>query len=324
VLPLPTNDVPAGFSGAVGNYSVSLAASPTNVAIGDPVTVTVQVTGRGAVDSVTLPTQKNWQEFQLYPPTSDFQPTDSDPLGVSGVKTFKLTVVPQSMDVRELPAFQFSFFDPDQKMYRTLTQPATPLIVRPSAASLPPPALATTTAPGDTTPPVSGLVHIKPKLGVLAQLQPPLVQQPWFVALQGVPVLAWVSLLLVRKQKEHLAANPRSRRRREVDQAVRSGLKELRRAADAGQAEEFFATLFHVLQEQLGERLDLPASAITEAVLDERLRPLNVPEETLDSLRELFQACNQARYARQNSNEEMVSLIPQLESVLAELKKIPA
>jgi hypothetical protein len=323
-LPLPRENVPPAFSGAVGNYSISLTASPTNIAIGDPITVTVQVTGHGAVDSVTLPTQKNWQEFQIYPPTSDFQPADNDPLGVSGVKTFKLTVVPQSMDVRELPAFQFSFFDPDQKVYRTLTQPAVPLFVRPSAASLPPPALSTTATPGDTTAPASGLLHIKPRLGVVAQLQPPLVQQPWFVALQGVPVLAWLSLLVVRKQKEHLAANPRTRRRREVDQTVRNGLKELRRAATAGQPDEFFATLFHLLQEQLGERLDLPASAITEAVLDERLRPLSVSEETLASLRELFLACNQARYARQSSNEELISLIPTVEYVLTELKKIPA
>jgi hypothetical protein len=324
VLPLPRENVPPAFSGAVGNYSFSLTASPTNIAIGDPITVTVQVTGHGAVDSVTLPAQKAWQEFQIYPPTSDFQPADNDPLGVSGVKTFKLTVVPQSMDVRELPAFQFSFFDPDQKIYRTLAQPAVPLIVRPSAASLPPPALSTTAAPGDTTAPAGGLIHIKPRLGVVAQLQPPLVQQPWFVALQGVPVLAWLSLLFLRKQKEHLAANPRSRRRREVDQTVRNGLKELRRAADDGQPDEFFAALFHLLQEQLGERLDLPASAITEAVLDERLRPLNVPVETLASLRELFQACNQARYARQSSNEELVSLIPTVEFVVTELKKIPA
>ena len=51
---------------------------------------------------------------------------------------------------------------------------------------------------------------------------------------------------------------------------------------------------------------------------------LNVPEETLAALRELFQACNQARYARQGSNEELAALIPTVEFVLTELKKIPA
>jgi len=42
--------------------------------------------------------------------------------------------------------------------------------------------------------------------------------------------------------------------------------------------EAFFATLFRLLQEQLGERLELPASSITEAVIEEHLRPRGVPE----------------------------------------------
>ena len=136
-VPLPSENVPPGFNGAIGNFTLTVTASPTNIAVGDPVTVTVQITGQGAVDSLTLPPQTGWDHFKLYPPTSDFQPADQ--LAASGTKVFKLTAVPESTDVRELPPFSFSFFDPDAKAYRTLTQPAVPLIVRPSAASLPPP-----------------------------------------------------------------------------------------------------------------------------------------------------------------------------------------
>jgi hypothetical protein len=143
------------------------------------------------------------------------------------------------------------------------------------------------------------------------------------MALQGVPVLAWVSLLVSRRQKEKLAANPRLRRQLQVDQMVRHGMKNLSRSAHAGQSEEFFSMLFHLLQEQLGERLDLPASAITEAVLDEHLLHSSISPGTLASLRELFHACDQARYAHQDANEALVSLIPKAESALADLKKLP-
>src|SRR5208283_883486 len=98
--------------------------------------------------------------------------------------------------------------------------------------------------------------------------------------------------------------------------------RDLRQQAAANQSTDFFATLFHLLQERLGEKLDLPASAITEAVLDERLRPLRVPEATLDRLRELFQTSNQARYAPQTSTEELTSLVPKVESALDELKNL--
>ncbi|WP_425500544.1 BatD family protein [Pedosphaera parvula] len=321
VLPLPKENVPPGFSGAVGNYSMAVNVSPTNVATGDPITVKAQISGRGSLDSLTLPQQADWNQFKVYPPTSDVQ--FADQLGMSGIKTFALTVVPESMAIKELPPFSFSYFDPDQKQYRTLTQPAVPLTVRPSAASLPPPNLANTGTESNQ-PPAKDILHIKPRLGVLSQIQPPLIQRSWFIGLQGVPVLAWISLLVVRKQKEKLANNPRLRRQRQVEKIVNIGLGELRQSAQANEAEAFYATVFRLLQEQIGERLDVPASAITESVVEERLRPRNVPEETLISVHDLFQACNQARYSRHSSNEQLISLIPTVETTLNQLRNIPA
>jgi len=77
-----------------------------------------------------------------------------------------------------------------------------------------------------------------------------------------------------------------------------------------------------LLQEQLGERLDLPASAITEAVIEENLVPRGVPETTLTPLRELFQTCNLARYAPIKSSQQLAAIIPKLESVLRSLQEV--
>src|SRR5208283_4786615 len=111
-------------------------------------------------------------------------------------------------------------------------------------------------------------------------------QRTWFVALQGIPMLAFISAVIWRRRTEQLARNPRLRRQRQVQQLIREGLAMLRRLAVENKSDEFFATLVRLLQEQLGERLDLPASAITEAVVEERLRPLGVAEATLASLQE--------------------------------------
>ncbi|HZV35989.1 MAG TPA: tetratricopeptide repeat protein, partial [Verrucomicrobiae bacterium] len=320
-LPLPTENVPPGFSGAVGNYSMTVNVSPTNVAVGDPITVKVDIGGRGALDGVRLPAQMGWDQFKAYPPTSEFAPAPDDPLAISGTNHFALTVVPQNLDVKELPPFVFTYFDPDRKSYQTLSHPAVPLIVRPSAASLPPPSLASGNS-SDNPPAVQDVSPIKARIGAVTQLSQPLVWRPWFLALQAVPVLAWAGLLIRRKQAERLANNPRLRRQRQVERTIRTGLKELHRAANAGEVETFFAMMFHLLQEQLGERLDLPASAITEAVLDEHLRPIGVSDSQLEELRELFQMCNQARYAHETSNAELVSLISRVEGALNELKSL--
>jgi hypothetical protein len=127
-----------------------------------------------------------------------------------------------------------------------------------------------------------------------------------------------------RKRADALANNPRLRRQRQVAQVIREGLSELRRLAGDKKSDEFFATLVRLLQEQLGERLNCPASSITEAVIDEKLRPRGVPETTLAALHELFQTCNLARYAPIKSSQELAALIPKLEAVLADLQKVRA
>lgn len=316
VSPLPSDHVPPDFNGAVGSYTMKVSAGPTNLVAGDPITLRIEISGQGALDSLAMPDLSTWQNFKTYPPTSKVNASDS--LGIQGSKSFEEIVTPQNSDVKSLPAVSFSFFDPEQKSYRTLTQPATPLIVRAANPGVMP-AIAAGTHP-DNSRPTPDVIPIKQHLGAVAEITPPLVQQSWFLALQSVPAFALLSCVIWRKRKETLANNPRLRRHRHVAQAVREGLQELRNFATQNNSDEFFATVFRLLQEQLGERLDLPASAITEAVIDERLRPGGVSEGTLTSLHELFHSCNIARYAPVRSSQELAAIIPKLEGVLNELR----
>lgn len=320
VSPLPTQGVPEGFNGAIGTYQLSVTAGPTNVAVGDPITVKVQITGRGPIDSLLYPQQTDWREFTTYPATSKSEPADE--LGLSGTRSFEQVIIPQHHEIKSLPPFKFSFYDPAQRSYRTLTGPNIPLTVRPTgAAQTPLPTLTNNPANAGSTPQNDDIIHIRPRLSppVRSTL---LLTAPWFLALQGVPLCIWLGLLITRKRHEALANNPRARRQREVAQRIRDGLKDLRTHAEARQSDQFFAVLFRLLQEQLGERLDLPASAITEAVIDEHLHRRNVADTTLKALHELFQTCNLARYAPMQSSQELAALIPKLEGVLRALQEI--
>jgi len=322
VLPLPAQNVPEDFNGAIGNYQLSVTAGPTNVGVGDPITVRVQISGRGPIEGLTLPPQPQWRDFNTYPPTAKTE--TSDPLGLAGTKKFEQVIIPLNHEIKALPPLRFSFFDPSARSYRTLTGPAVPLTVRPSGVAAAPLPNLTNTGPGASPPPVDDILHIKPRLELSGAAAPLLVSRPWFLLLQGVPALVWLALLAWRKRGESLANNPRLRRQREVAQRVRDGLKELRAHAAAQQSDSFFATLFRLLQEQLGERLDLPASAITEAVIDDKLRERGLADDTLRSLHELFQTCNLARYAPVQSGQELAAMIPKLEDALRALQRLKA
>jgi hypothetical protein len=318
-LPLPTENVPPGFNGAVGNYSMNVNVGPTNVATGDPITVRVEISGRGPIESLTLPPQDAWKNFKAYPPTANVEVADQ--LGIQGRKTFEQIISPESTELREIPTFAFSFFDPNAKQYRTLTHPPVAIIVRPGG-SAPAPVIANRIQTPELPAASQDIVHIKPRLGTLRSVSPPLVQRPWFIAANCAPVLAWLLAIGWRKRADALANNPRLRRQRQVAQIVRDGLAELRQHAAANESDKFFATILRLLQEQLGERLDCPASAITEAVIDEKLRPRRIPEQTLNQLHDLFQIHNLARYAPMQSSRELNAVIPRVESALAKIQEV--
>ncbi|MFZ0827752.1 MAG: BatD family protein [Verrucomicrobiia bacterium] len=321
-LPLPAANAPPNFNGAIGSYTMAVSAGPTNVAVGDPITVHVQISGRGALDALALPDQPAWRDFKAYPPTQNLKTTDQ--LGIEGTKTFEQIVTPQNTDVHELPAFAFSFFDPDAGTYRTLTEPPVQLAVHSGGTTPLPVIAASQTANPQTSPQQQDILPIKEQLGTLTRTAPPRLSQPAFLAAQSLPVLAWITALVWRKRADNLANNPRLRRQRQVALRVRHGLADLRRLAAENKSDEFFAALFRLLQEQLGERLDCPASSITEAVIDERLVPLGVPETVLVGLRELFHLNNQARYAPMRTSGELAAVISQFENALQGLQTVNA
>src|SRR6266851_6906671 len=109
-----------------------------------------------------------WRDFKVYPPITKVETTDQ--FGLDGTKTFEQAIIPENADTKELPPVTFSFFDPEQKSYRTVTHPAMPIIVRPGTATPAQPTIVATPTPNGNEPkPATDIVHIKSRLGPLAQ-----------------------------------------------------------------------------------------------------------------------------------------------------------
>jgi hypothetical protein len=321
-LPVPEQNKPANFTGAVGDFMLTASAGPTTLTVGDPITVRVQISGSGALDAVTLPTQDAWNNFKTYPPTSKLETTDQ--FGFQGTKTFEQIVSPLNSDVQELPPFTFSFFNPNDGQYHTLTQPATPLTVHSAGASALPTIAGNKNSSTDNSAPPQDILPIKENLGALETKTVPLIARPEFLALQSLPVLAFLAAFIWRKRTDNLANNPRRRRKIAVEKLVQTGIGDLKKLAAQNNSEEFFALLFRLLQEQLGERLDCPATAITENVVEENSILRGASEATRNNLRELFQLCNQARYAPVRGTAELNSVAAQFEKAVGELQEVKA
>src|SRR5215472_14155718 len=116
VKPLPPN-APPSFSGAIGSFSMETDAKPKSVQVGDPVTVTTTISGRGNFDRVNAPMVEDDRGWHKYPPSSKFK--QDDEVGISGTKTFELVISPNERK-QTLPLLAFSYFDPAKEEYLTL------------------------------------------------------------------------------------------------------------------------------------------------------------------------------------------------------------
>src|SRR5438874_5118709 len=133
VKPLPRN-APPSFSGAIGNFAMTTDANPKSVQMGDPITVTSAISGRGNFGRVNAPVLEDERGWHKYPPSSKFK--QDDEVGISGTKTFE-TVLSPNEKRQTLPVLAFSYFDPVKEQYVTLRSEPIAISVQGGAAPAP-------------------------------------------------------------------------------------------------------------------------------------------------------------------------------------------
>ena len=319
VNPLPDEGRPAGFQGVVGSYKMDVLASPTNLTAGDPITLQISIAGSGALENVRLPSFDDWEGFKVYPPTDNINYTDQ--ANRTGIRMFEQVVVPEKADTPHLPGFEFSFFDPAKGSYETIKNPPLPLTVSPAAkVNSAPVIMVTQTNQADVGADIATeLVHIKPSIGTLSSIG---ATGAGALAVPAAMALMWGVLLLRRRNIERLENDPRLRRKLATDKLIAEEIVRLKELADGKHGADFFKLLVSLLQERLGERLDLPASAITEAVIQDRLKPAGVEEGLRQKIGHLFDACNQAHYAPDVPAGELQQLADDAETAMKKLEEV--
>jgi hypothetical protein len=121
VLALPEAGRPQGFRGVVGDFEISMSASPLVVNVGDPISVDMTITGNGNFDTLTVPELLEADAWKLYPakrysmesPDNISAPLEERQLG------FNQVIIPQKA-LNTIPSYEFSYFSPTQKKYITL------------------------------------------------------------------------------------------------------------------------------------------------------------------------------------------------------------
>lgn len=130
IRPLPKEGRPADFSGLVGRFALSVKAEPSELKLGESVTMEITLAGTGSLDGYHLPPLAESAALRVY----DDAPVITSSLSADGfqsVAVFKRAVVPQSEGALQIPALRIPTFDPEVGAYRELESPALTLRVAP-------------------------------------------------------------------------------------------------------------------------------------------------------------------------------------------------
>jgi len=291
---------PAGFSGGVGKFTLTPSISQTELQTNDAVTIKLDISGAGNMKLLKTPAI-DWPEgFEPYDPkvTNNFNTTTA---GVSGTKSIEYLAIPRNAGEYTIPAVKFSYFDIDEKAYKTLSTPEYSIRVKRGAGAASDKGeeavvvnytqkedikqLGTDIRYIDTKAPNAGNYELKIKNYELLWL--------WYV----VPLLIAIILLIVlRKQiKENADAN-RVRYKR-ANKVAQKRLKAAAAALKANNKEAFYAAIEQAAWTYLSDRLSIPTAELNKDNIASLLQQKGVSEALINDVKDVLSTAEFARYA---------------------------
>ena len=297
---------PAGFSGGVGKFSFTPSISQTEVQANEAVTIKIDISGAGNMKLLKTPAI-DWPEgFEPYDPkvTNNFKTTTS---GVSGTKSIEYLAIPRSAGEYTIPSIAFSYFDIDEKAYRTLRSPEYTIHVKRGAGSA-----AGSAVSGEEGN--EGAVYYAQKEDI-KQLGTDIryidTKQPkatgsnrssvisyqylwlWYV----IPLLIAVILLIVLRKQIREAADITRMRYKRANKVAQKRLKAASAALKANNKDLFYEEIERAAWTYLSDRLSIPTADLNKENITTILRQKGVSDELVKEVTDVLSTAEFARYA---------------------------
>ena len=125
VQPLPETGKPSQFSGAVGEYQISAQVDRSSIEVGRALTLSLQISGRGSMQTVTAPKLPAIPGVVVNGPNLVEDP-------VPTTRTYAYALIPARSGTLRIPAIAYIYFDPSRAVYATAQTTPIPVSVRPN------------------------------------------------------------------------------------------------------------------------------------------------------------------------------------------------
>jgi BatD DUF11 like domain len=330
VRPLPEENKPANYNGAVGNFSVEASLADKSVAAQDEATLHVVVKGKGNLPVINAPAVDWPAGIEAFDPSAK-EDVNKTVVPMSGTKSFDYVFTAKTPGHYTIPAVNFSYFDPASQTYKTtgsepLDLQVTPLAKRPRSSAHP------------------GLTVAAPSTG--EQLQHFILDHlVWLFAvllLSGV-ITMFVFYLRRQPQPKTTTISPIAQQWEESSTARHEGpgqtdlsgassaaylsvsappvdpLLEARSFFDNGDYKAFYREVNRAVWKAIGKKLELPSSELNKqnCVRQLQLRGWDAP--SILSLENILNECEMNLYTPDYDTHNMQQLLRQAEWMLDRL-----
>lgn len=318
VKPLPVQNRPATFGGAVGDFSIQATVDKTELTANEPINLKVVINGKG---NVRLIDKLNFQfppSFEVYDPriTSDVRVS---PTGVSGTRTLEYLIIPRSAGTFTVKPATFSFFNPAREQYLNLNTPEfTFRIIRGAGEDL------AGTAIGDQ----QAIQYIAQDIRFIRQ-GPFRLQSigtyffgsvKFYVFYISPLVLFGIFLILLRNHIRNNQDVVRVKNRR-ATHIARKRLKKADGYMKLRISEKFFNELAHALWGYLSDKFNIPLSELSLDTARRRLEQRMVNPEIIQDFITVLEKCEFARFAPGDKAQTMYQLYEKALALITRIEK---
>lgn len=323
VLDLPAHGKPADFTGLVGNYAIQAAAVPLEVSVGDPITLTLTLTGADYLKPVELPPLNRQSAL-----ARNFKiPEDMAPGKMEGnAKIFTQTLRALGPEVKEIPPIELSYFDSAAGQYKVARTKPIPLSVKGTKV------VTLQDAEGRELSSIGSELKAS-RDGIAFNYEDPdalvnqkfapadLIRNPFYLTLGLVPPVAYGLLLTGVTLYRRRLANP-------ADLKSRRAFGELSKRIDrclknnSPDNPHAFGDLLDAARNYLGDKLRLPAGALTWRDVEPSLIKQGVDPETLRELKSVFEECEAHQYTQSlGSRDDLAATAQRLSRLARKLER---
>ncbi len=303
VKPLPAQNRPANFGGAVGNFTLQATVDKTEVNANEGINLSISISGNGNLRLFEKPDIGFPPAFEVFEPEASSN-INATPQGVSGTRTINYLMIPRSAGTYTIRPAAFTFFNPDLERYITLQTPEFNFKVHRSATA--------ETTEGIAIAEQHAIQMIGTDIRYIRQLPFRLhLANVWFFGtlrfylLLLAPVLLFIAFLFF--WREHIRRNMDIARvrNRKATRIARNRLKNANEYMKLRQRDPYFEELAKAMWGYLSDKFNIPPAELSLETVKEKLMHTQVNQQIINNFIELLNRCEYARFAPPTKDDSL-------------------